>query len=212
MAQFLAANIPALRELVKSLQAPCFACDRLVRKGGQGCYEMEAFDSPFDKVGTTVYMHRSAPDLGDFGNYFVESCLDLMEDQSWADFRYFTCDHCYRWVCRQNPAQGYHVQYRWLEDGGDEVCLRCYEEHILENGVDREAIENGQLPGMFFSSGNPEPLEAGYHQILDHASDIDFVRDTVLAAMDNGNQVVIGYERLGLGGGGEVSVFVKEVN
>jgi len=42
------------------------------------------------------------------------------------------------------------------------TCLKCYQELILENGVEREKLEEGFIPEMFFSWGNLEPIRAGY--------------------------------------------------
>jgi hypothetical protein len=84
----------------------------------------------------------------------------------------------------------------------------------MEHGVDRESIENGTLPGMFFSGGNPEPLAAGYEPHGDRfvSGDADAVCQEVLALMDSGRQVIIGYESMGIGGGeGTVSLHSKAI-
>ena len=80
-----------------------------------------------------------------------------------SDFAYFTCHKCEREICEQNPKQGYHLQYRDYD--GQMTCLKCYQDLIIENGVEREKLEEGFIPGMFFSFGNPEPLEAGYREV-----------------------------------------------
>jgi hypothetical protein len=36
---------------------------------------------------------------------------------------------------------------------------------ILENGIERGKNEDGQIPGMFFSYGNHEPLRTGYIEV-----------------------------------------------
>ena len=87
------------------------------------------------------------------------------------------------------------------------VCLKCYEDLIIENGVERDKLEKGQIPGMFFSYGNLEPLHAGYREVEGFTNffiscqwDSDRFRKKALELMDEGKRVVIGYERMAIGG------------
>jgi len=133
-------------------------------------------------------------------------------------FAYFWCEGCEREICQQHPKNGWQVQFRDYD--GETVCLRCYQGLILENGMEREKLEAGQIPGMFFSHGNPEAKEAGYFElpgyteffIKDPASVEEF-RSKALKLMDRGFKVVIGYERLAIGGGeGYVTLLAKKVS
>jgi len=81
-----------------------------------------------------------------------------------GDFSYFLCERCLREICSQNPSNGWHIQYR--EYDGEIICLKCYQEAILKDGVEREKLEKGIIPGMFFSWDNREAKEAGYREVL----------------------------------------------
>jgi hypothetical protein len=130
-----------------------------------------------------------------------------------GDFSYFICRNCEREICGQNPRNGWHTQSR--EYDNETVCIRCYEELIFENGVEREKLEIGIIPGMFFSLDNSEPKEAGYIEVAGFTN--YFVRTEhdknrfikkAIKLMDEGKKVVIGYERMAIGGGeGYVTIF-----
>jgi hypothetical protein len=134
-----------------------------------------------------------------------------------GDFSYFFCDPCAREVCRQNPSNGWMVQYRLVDD--EQICLSCYQDMILEDGVEREKLESGEIPGMFFSYGNPEPKLAGYEEVpgfsdyfVNDSRSVDRFTKKALELMDEGYNVVVGYERMAYGGGeGYVTLMVKDV-
>jgi hypothetical protein len=144
-----------------------------------------------------------------------EECADIYMYQD--DFSYFYCDPCEREICEQNPANGWHIQYRWVDDG--QICLRCYQDRILDEGMgfERQKLERGEIPGMFFSYGNLEPMEAGYEEVpgftdyrVDSEERADAFRKKALELLDQGRKVVIGYERFAYGGGeGYVTLMAK---
>jgi len=143
-----------------------------------------------------------------------DDCGDsYMYGEPWA---YFLCEKCDREICEQHPQNGWQIQYRHY--GGDTVCLRCYESLILENGIEREKLEKGQIPGMFFSYGNREPIQAGYRELpgftnffVSTQASADKFRKKALELMDQGKKVVIGYERMAIGGDeGYVTLMVKD--
>jgi len=84
--------------------------------------------------------------------------------------------------------------------------------------MERDKLEAGQIPGMFFSHGNPEPKEAGYFELpgyteffIKDPGSVEEFRSKALEMIDRGFKVVIGYERLGIGGGeGYVTLLAKE--
>ena len=135
-----------------------------------------------------------------------------LEDESWADFRYFSCDSCGRFICRQNPSNGWHTQSRIVGEC-EEVCLRCYQEDILEKGVSKETLEQGQLPGMFFNVGELEGLgfECAEHwAFIQRQEQAKVLADKALALMKEGKIVVIGFESMAIGGlEGYVSLYWK---
>lgn len=130
-----------------------------------------------------------------------------------SDEQYFTCEDCYRTIA---TMAGRNNQYRVVDDSSM-VCLRCYEQDILENGIPREKFEEKRISGMFFSGDNNEPLAAGYeinpkfsNAFIQSQDSIDRYCATALKFIDRGYRVVTGYERLSIvGDEGYVTMFVK---
>jgi hypothetical protein len=145
-----------------------------------------------------------------------EACADIYLYE--GDFSYFWCDPCGRDICQRHPANGWQVQYRMVDD--EEICLSCYQEKLLDEGheFERERLKSGQIPGMFFSYGNLEPRRAGYEEVtgftvyfVNDSEKADRFRKKALDLMDEGHKVVIGYERLAIGGGeGYVTLMAKK--
>ena len=96
----------------------------------------------------TRYPYETPWDDEPVEKYFCsDDCGDsYMYEEPWA---YFWCDRCDREISEQHPQNGWHIQYRDYD--GERVCLSCYQELILENGVEQEKLEDGMIPGMFFS-------------------------------------------------------------
>ena len=199
----------------------CYECDRERPINVMDSYEL--FDTPWDSEGTLGYfcndefghvenMRDNDEEPYDSWKYYL-SCAEVLKDGSWADFRYFDCEGCNRTICEQNPRNGWHVQYRVDDECGDyeQICLKCFQDRILEYGVDRDSIENGNIVGMFFSHN--DPLLEGWDKFIDYrfinSSDSkDRLLNEVLENIDNGYKVVIGYETMGIGGGeGSVNVY-----
>ena len=210
-------------------QQVCEVCGEETTKGNG--YEIELYDTPWDDTPRMVWVHGEnhhadgdyqpntfadrhyKEGLGIKRGYPYGDCLDLLSDTGYADFRYFECVDCGRMVCEQNPCNGWHSQYRDTEEG--QICLKCYETAILRDGVDREALESGKLPGMFFSRGNSEATEAGF-AVVEGFEDV-FIGDPqptidkALSLIDAGNKVVIAYESMAIGGlEGYVTLLAKK--
>jgi hypothetical protein len=174
----------------------CRVCQRVARES-QTRY---AYDTPWDDTPRTFYF--CSDDCGD--SFMYEE-----------PFAYFWCDGCDREVCEQNPSNGWHLQFREYEDR--KVCLRCYKDLILENGVERDKIEEMKIPGMFFDWGNRMALEAGYREVsgftdfhVNSQETAERFRSKALELMDRGYKVVIGYEKMAIGGSeGYVTLMVK---
>jgi hypothetical protein len=163
----------------------------------------------------SCYVHETPWDDDEVEKHFCsEECMNIYVNEEPRS--YFWCNPCGREISRQNPRNGWHIQYREYE--GEEVCLRCYENMILMHGVEREKLEAGRIPGMFFSFGNTEPLRAGYSEVPEFTSFFvrseeskERFRKKALELIDQGKKVVIGYERMGIGGGeGYVTLMVKD--
>ena len=112
--------IEELRAMVEAAQVECYECEGKGRVGKR-MVAVEVYDSPWQEEPKTIYV-CTYPDPEEYGR----SCFDLLTDESWADFRYFECQSCYRMVIRQCPSNGWHSYVREWEDEG-EVCLKCYE-------------------------------------------------------------------------------------
>ena len=198
----------------------CYECDRERPINLMDSYEL--FDTPWDDEGTLSYlcndefghaenMRNDNEEPYDSWKYY-ESCSEVLRDGSWADFRYFDCEGCYRTVCEQNPKNGWHVQYR-IENECEQICLKCFQDQILEYGVSRDVIENGEISGLFFNYN--DPLLEGWDKFIDYrfinsGDSKDRLLDEVLENIDNGYKVVIGYESMSIGGlEGSVSVYRK---
>jgi len=142
---------------------------------------------------------------------------DCMQEYFFGDhdFKYFHCDKCHRLVCEQNPRNGWHTQYRDLEhDHYERVCLECYEEIIVAEGIPKKSFEDQRLAGMFFNTGEvPEgyKIVPGFENYFIRSEEsIKRYCFKAIELIDQGHKVVTGYESLGLGGGeGYVTMFAK---
>ena len=124
-----------------------------------------------------------------------------------GDFEYPECDSCGRAVCTQNPANGWHVQYRDHSEIGL-VCLRCYQDEILKNGQPRSDYMGKSIcGGMFFSYGNLEPKKAGFSEVpgfsdffICFPESASRYNAKALRLIDSGHKVLTAYERMAIGG------------
>jgi hypothetical protein len=173
------------------------------------------YDLPWHDQPYKAYFCKVAPE-----DYSAESCFEaLMDHGANGDSCYFECCECHRIISEVHPA-GLMIQFRRVggdayNPGEDQICLRCYEKQILAEGHPRSDFENGSLPGMFFNSGNPELLDAGFKQELDDVlvngrAKAGEICQQAIALIDVGNMVVIGFERMSeFGGEGYISMFSK---
>ncbi|MCI0724478.1 MAG: hypothetical protein L0338_36770 [Acidobacteria bacterium] len=160
-------------------------------------------DTPWDRGPREVFFHNERCEEA--------YCLS-------GSFDYIDCESCGRTVCEQNPANGWHVQFREHVDLGY-VCLRCYETEILSNGQPREDFEGSKIDGgMFFSWGNLEPKGAGFEEVtgfvdyfVNGAETAKPFNRHALSLIDSGLKVITGYERLAIGGlEGYITMFAKK--
>ena len=187
-----------LIERADRMDEDCMLCEKKKARQSQTRY---AFETPWDEE--PVVKLFCSDDCGD--TYMYEE-----------PHAYFMCGKCDREVCEDNPKNYWHIQYRDYD--GQMVCLKCYEDLILENGVEADKLAAGKIPGMFFSYGNLEPLKAGYKEVegfgdffISNQEKADLFRKKALELMDQGKLVVIGYERMAIGGGeGYVTLMVKD--
>lgn len=152
------------------------------------------YDSPFDES-------------GDDKQFCSEDCQQSYEEST------FYCDSCNRYIERSNGHLSHIRDYY-----GELICLRCYEEIILEEGVSREDFEKQRLSGMFFNHGNPEPISVGWFEVS--GMDYEFVSENspslkrycqvAMELIDAGFKVLNAYEHLSImGGEGYVTLMAK---
>jgi hypothetical protein len=176
-------------------------CDCCVNKNADKRFSAEVYEAPWD-VNTTEF------------NFCSDECREAYLYE--GDFSYFTCDVCGREICEQCKSNGWHIHYRDDEVTGGRICLRCYEEDAMANGLARGTFEEGTLAGMFI---NEDDLTSNGWQVVEEYESY-FVNgkdsakgycDVALEYIDKGYKVMTGYSRLGLGGGeGYVTMLIKK--
>lgn len=182
------------RALAKG-ETRCCECSKIIHENN--IFVSDLHDTPWEIIPTTVY-------------YCGEECRDAYLGITVSKgFAWFDCDECRRTICEQNPANGYMVQYRVV--GDDKVCLRCYQDKMLKEGVSLDRIKEGHLDGMFFD--RDELRKSGFTEIDDYfinsSSKEAFL--SIVARRLETEIVCIDYVRLGHGGGeGTVSIWSKK--
>lgn len=192
----------------------CHECG--TRKFKSRMYAMDVHDSPWDAAPKTIYVCKHTPKSlqKHYHREWMESCEELLTDTGWADFRYFTCASCHRMVISQCPSNGWH-SYVHTTDDGDEICLKCYEADLYENGIPRESFENNKIGGMFFNRGDLQKY--GYAEVEGYQN--FFVRGTedakrfckeAIKWIDAGYKVAVDYDHMSIGMlEGYVNMFIK---
>jgi DNA repair protein RadC len=187
----------------------CYQCGEPIMRT-EDFTTLEVYDSPWGKP-KEIHLHVDNEIREDYGI----SCEQALYDEQWSDFRFFNCSICNRIIIRQCPSQGWHSYVRETEDG-EEVCLRCWEEDIYENGLPREKFEKGQIPGMFYNRRDLEghgfervpgfdnfPIKTGFNARA--------FCDAAIRVMDEGCLVAVDYERMAIGGlEGYVTMWAKK--
>jgi hypothetical protein len=179
----------------------CAQCDLEVYEAF--AIQSELYDYPFDDEPNGMYFCSDVCEKGMIGEMFSK------------DFAYRQCDECERYVCYQSPANGWNVQFRTHpEQDFTDICLKCYEEYILEKGVPRAMFEKNEIAGMFA----PNADDAGFEKVdgfrfyhIQSQRDADEYCQRAIELIDNGHIVINDYERLGIGGGeGYVTMWAKK--
>jgi hypothetical protein len=179
----------------------CRHCDAEVLK--EHAWRSDLYDTPWDKKPEDAW-------------YCSGYCYDAQQGRIYSkDFNYFECDVCGRNICEQNPRNGWHTQVRGLEE--EQVCLKCYEEHIIEHGIDRGSFEDNKINGMFLETSEIEA--AGYKQVegfvykqIQGEEDAEPYCKKALELIDVGYTVLTDYERMAIGGlEGYVTMYARKL-
>lgn len=172
-------------------------------------YMPELYSTPFDEKPAQLY----------FSSYFAFDCYYGMYYSK--DFSYFYCNGCYRDICQENPANGWHTQIRYVDD--EPMCTKCYEDMLMKDGINIEDIlYKRQLPGSFFSS---EVLKENgfdvdgefYHQQIGMGYSTTVSEDVLFNKLESHKErlsekiVIISYDSMAIGGlGGYVTLWTKD--
>jgi len=182
----------------------CYHCGlEFPEKSQYARLDIEMWSRPFDETPTT----------NDFCSSFCIECLSGNVYN--RDFNWFDCTDCGRFICEQNPSNGWHSQVRYLDDEYREepLCLKCYEKHMFEFGIDTDELDPDEpkLQGMFFDDSELE--QNGFTQqgdkrfVRSNATDIVNELIDIAAA---GNIVIVSYEHMAYGGiEGTISIWAK---
>ncbi len=195
------ARIIELQYLEHAETVTCRHCDAEVPK--EHALKSDLYDTPWDSAPEDAW-------------YCSPYCYDAQQGRMYSkDFNYFYCESCDRNICEQDPSNGWHVQVRYLDE--EPICLKCYEAHILEHGIDRESFENGALQGMFLEVSELE--DAGYEQVdgfvdrhIRGSDDATPYCAKAIELIDAGYTVITDYERMAIGGlEGYVTMYARQV-
>jgi hypothetical protein len=167
-------------------------------------FNCEMYERPFDNNPTNFVFSCSFAWECYTGNYYSK------------DFGYYYCEDCDRYVCIQNPSNGWHVQGHFNNYGFE--CNKCYEERTLINGINEEF--NGEnIPGQFYNtddilSNNWElygeySAGHGYDNYTNPENSIDLIDNLI----KSGFLVLVNYTNMAIGGmGGYFDIYVKQDN
>ena len=168
----------------------------------EGCWEEVAVESEEDIWERVVH-----PSPFDEEGELVEFCSIECEEQFMEG--YFHCECCQRQVATNN---GYETYYRWISDH-EIICIKCYEELMLEEGQPASDCEGeGISGGSWFSED--ELRENGYRKFkryfIGGESDAKEYNFDMSLFMDFHIQVITKFESLAFGGfEGSVSMWIK---
>lgn len=162
--------------------------------------EFETYDTPYSEEPEIRY-------------YISYDGIDGLMGRIYSrDFAYFECEKCGRVICEQNPNNGYHVQFKWIEDLDGKVCNSCYEKQLLDIGSSRKKLENYELDGLFLDNEDLYEFEELKNiPSFVNSENLKHVCELILETVKPEEVFLIQYNALGLGGGeGYITVYKKK--
>ena len=193
----------------------CFECqkdvDVIVDVNAEETFERHVHWTPDDVDGDTLVF-----------------CSEECENSCFCErteFPFVECPHCERYVCYQNPNNGYQVQFqKWKSHDDDEetsICANCYREAVIEHGQPRGDFEDKHGEASTFIGGG---TWFDLDELSSFTCDPDFerfriasVKDAMifnaraLELIDAQKSVIVRYGAMGIGGlEGYASIFVKK--
>lgn len=196
-------TMKARQEIHELEQMHLWPCSFVTKRYREKGTTAELYDTPWEDQPQNVFFHSN----------------ECEEAYIHADsFGYRECEACYRTVCQQHPGNGWQWQFREHPELG-EICLRCYQEEILEKGQPvQDFIDDTKIHGgMFFSSHNREPLNAGFEPVegfenyfIHGRTRTAIYNEKAFELIEKGYLVVTGFERLAIGGlEGYITMFAR---
>ncbi len=118
------------------------------------------------------------------------------------------CDHCNRYIIQRNPSNGYRNYFTLYQE--EMICVRCYQEEMMEHGITDEDVEDGHLSCDFYTES--ELRDAGFDE---GRTFTDFDKPTLLAYVaavrSNGSIVLFDQGRTSIiGGPDSVTAWTRE--
>lgn len=147
----------------------------------------------------------------------VEFCSISCEDNyiqlgSLREWSYFECTECGRTICIQNPSNGWHTQYRAIdEEAGLYICIKCQYQKWLKEGQPKEDFtEKEQIPYLFFEYYDLD--KAGYSKyadfFIDGAESVKRFKQTAVNLLQR-YKLITNMDRMAYGGSeGYVDLYV----
>ena len=142
--------------------------------------------------------------------YCSEECLQNSENSYYSDYSYQYCEHCGKNIIVRCPSNGWREYFHY--ENGECFCVKCYQDFILENGIDSEKFEGGKIAGDFFD--DEDLKKAGYKQesefFISGSNSIKEYCALALKFIKAGFKVVTNYERLSIiGDEGSITLWLK---
>lgn len=167
------------------------------------------FDNPpnYDTINVYKHPHDTEPEE-------YKSILQPIEYYitGYEDFNFFLCEFCNRYVCEQNPSNGYMLQYRtlWDEDYGEKICNKCLEE-MLEEGSDslNQYMEEQPLAIALFGAPQTDGWEEGETFYIQDEKKLKEIREYLKKHSDSFYYIELNRVAY-FGGEGSITVWFKK--
>lgn len=219
----------ALREPKTNPTVECYECKQKVPE--KSTQSVDIFPQPWDETSTKIHLCCGNNDENNDENDGI-SCYERFFNSD-GDFPYQECNECLRLVCFRNPQNGYMGQFRTApkyhkdshkdshkdlpendssDEEPEEICLSCYEQVILKRGQPMSNFCGDRIKGgMFYSAiewGN-----AGYQNVdsvyIRYDDDAAKYNKRARDLIDEGAQVITGFDSIGMGLEGYISMFAR---
>ena len=181
-------RVAALRELADTDRQACSICgeDFFQHARGTGWTATEYYSDPWQEEADRLSFY----------------CSEECEQADDGSFSPEYCDSCERDICQRCESNGWREYFRVNQEEGGLECVKCYQERLMEYGIDADAfLENERIPGDFFDDADLQ--EAGFRQVGQDSYQIpggvSDLKEDVRRLLHR--RLVINLERVAIGGG-----------